>query len=32
MTVAVAAECDPPRPPSRDGFAWRVLSALTTHV
>jgi serine/threonine-protein kinase RsbW len=30
MTVAVGATCDDPRPPAEQGFAWRVLSALTT--
>ena len=30
LRVAVTAECDDPRPPSQDGFAWTVLSALTT--
>jgi serine/threonine-protein kinase RsbW len=29
LQVAVSAECTDPRPPSRDGFAWTVLSALT---
>jgi serine/threonine-protein kinase RsbW len=32
LTVAVTAECDDPRQPSRDGFAWTVLSALTNDV
>ena len=32
MTVAVAASCDDPRAPAEQGFAWRVLSALTTFV
>jgi serine/threonine-protein kinase RsbW len=32
LRVAVAAECDSPRPPSHDGFAWTVLSALTTSL
>jgi serine/threonine-protein kinase RsbW len=32
MTVSVAASCDNPRPPAEQGFAWRVLSALTTYV
>jgi serine/threonine-protein kinase RsbW len=32
LTVAVAAECDDPRPPDRNGFAWTVLSALTSEV
>lgn len=32
LKVSVAAECDNPRPPSHDGFAWTVLSALTTSV
>jgi serine/threonine-protein kinase RsbW len=30
MTVAVGATCADPRPPAEQGFAWRVLSALTT--
>ena len=30
MTVAVGATCERPRPPAEEGFAWRVLSALTT--
>jgi serine/threonine-protein kinase RsbW len=32
LTVAVTAECDTPRPPDLDGFAWTVLSALTSEV
>jgi serine/threonine-protein kinase RsbW len=32
LTVAVMAECENPRSPDRDGFAWTVLSALTTSV
>ena len=32
LTVAVTAECDNPRPPNRDGFAWTVLAALTNEV
>ena len=32
LTVAVSAECDSPRPPYRDGFAWTVLAALTNEV
>jgi serine/threonine-protein kinase RsbW len=32
LRVAVSAQCDDPRQPSRDGFAWTVLSALTTSV
>jgi serine/threonine-protein kinase RsbW len=32
LTVSVTAECDSPRSPDRDGFAWTVLSALTTEV
>jgi serine/threonine-protein kinase RsbW len=32
LTVAVSAECDSPRQPSRDGFAWTVLAALTSSV
>jgi serine/threonine-protein kinase RsbW len=30
LTVAVTADCDEPQPPPRDGFAWTVLSALTS--
>jgi serine/threonine-protein kinase RsbW len=30
MTVSVSTSCDSPRPPAEQGFAWRVLSALTT--
>ena len=32
LTVAVTAECEAPRPPNRDGFAWTVLAALTNEV
>jgi serine/threonine-protein kinase RsbW len=32
LTVSVSAQCDSPRHPSRDGFAWTVLAALTTSV
>jgi serine/threonine-protein kinase RsbW len=32
LTVAVTAECESPRPPNRDGFAWTVLAALTNEV
>jgi serine/threonine-protein kinase RsbW len=32
LDVAVSAECDQPRQPSRDGFAWTVLAALTSSV
>lgn len=32
LTVSVSAVCDSPRHPSRDGFAWTVLSALTNSV
>lgn len=32
LTVSVSAVCDAPRQPSRDGFAWTVLAALTTSV
>ena len=32
LTVEVSAPCDEPREPSRDGFAWTVLSALTTSL
>jgi serine/threonine-protein kinase RsbW len=32
LSVAVSARCESPRPPSQDGFAWTVLSALTTSL
>jgi serine/threonine-protein kinase RsbW len=32
LTVEVSAHCDAPTPPHRDGFAWTVLSALTTSL
>ena len=32
LTVSVSADCDEPRQPSRDGFAWTVLAALTPSV
>ena len=32
LTVEVSAHCDSPKPPHRDGFAWTVLSALTTSL
>ena len=32
LTVAVTAACSSPRQPSRDGFAWTVLSALTSSL
>jgi len=32
ITVSVSAECDSPEQPSRDGFAWTVLSALASTV
>ncbi len=32
LRVAVSAECEQPSPPSRDGFAWTVLSALTNSL
>jgi serine/threonine-protein kinase RsbW len=32
ITVSVSATCDSPRQPSREGFAWTVLSALATSV
>jgi len=32
LSVSVTAQCDSPRPPSRDGFAWTVLAALTTSL
>ena len=30
LTVSVSAHSDNPRQPSREGFAWTVLSALTS--
>jgi serine/threonine-protein kinase RsbW len=32
LQVEVSAVCDAPRPPHRSGFAWTVLSALTTSL
>jgi serine/threonine-protein kinase RsbW len=32
LTIAVTAESSSPKPPRRDGFAWTVLTALTTEV
>jgi len=32
LSVEVSAQCDSPRPPHKDGFAWTVLSALTTSL
>jgi serine/threonine-protein kinase RsbW len=32
LTVSVSAHCETPRQPSRDGFAWTVLAALTSSV
>jgi serine/threonine-protein kinase RsbW len=32
LTVTVSAQCDAPSPPDQHGFAWTVLSALTSHV
>jgi serine/threonine-protein kinase RsbW len=32
LTIAVTAESASPKPPRRDGFAWTVLTALTTDV
>lgn len=32
LGVSVTAHCDSPRPPSTTGFAWTVLSALTTSL
>jgi serine/threonine-protein kinase RsbW len=32
LTVSVSADCDSPRQPSRDGFAWTVLAALTSSL
>ncbi len=32
LTIAVTAESASPEPPRRDGFAWTVLTALTTDV
>ena len=28
----MTAQCDDPRPPDRDSFAWTVLTALTSDV
>lgn len=32
LRVSVAADCDDPRQPSKDGFAWTVLAALTSSL
>jgi len=32
LSVSVSAECETPRQPSRDGFAWTVLNALTSSL
>jgi serine/threonine-protein kinase RsbW len=32
LKVAVSASCESPRPPHKDGFAWTVLSALTSSL
>ena len=32
LKVEVSAHCDSPRPPHKDGFAWTVLSALTSSL
>ena len=32
LTVSVTAQCTDPQQPSRDGFAWTVLNALTSSV
>jgi len=32
LDVTVTAACDAPRPPSQEGFAWTVLSALTSSL
>ena len=32
MTVAVSVPRDEPKPPAEQGFAWRVLTALTTYA
>ena len=32
LTVSVSAHCETPRQPSRDGFAWTVLAALTSSL
>lgn len=32
LTVSVTAECDAPEQPSREGFAWTVLNALTSSL
>ena len=32
LTIAVTADSSAPKPPRRDGFAWTVLTALTSEV
>ncbi|MGH3366646.1 MAG: anti-sigma factor [Nocardioidaceae bacterium] len=32
LTIEVTAQSSSPKPPRRDGFAWTVLTALTTAV
>jgi serine/threonine-protein kinase RsbW len=32
LEVSVSAECDSPQQPSKDGFAWTVLAALTSRL
>jgi serine/threonine-protein kinase RsbW len=32
LTITVTAESMDPKPPRRDGFAWTVLTALTSEV
>jgi serine/threonine-protein kinase RsbW len=32
LTIAVTADSSSPKPPRRDGFAWTVLTALTSEV
>jgi serine/threonine-protein kinase RsbW len=32
LQVEVTAHCEDPKPPSQDGFAWTVLSALTSSL
>ena len=32
LRVAVSADCENPKPPSKESFAWTVLSALTSSL
>ncbi|CAN5892069.1 anti-sigma regulatory factor [soil metagenome] len=32
LNIQATATCDRPELPSRDGFSWTVLAALTTHL